>query len=185
MTEQQSLERPTATAQRQILRRAAERASLAPSIYNTQPWRFVLTDGALEIHADTARRLPVVDPRGRQLTISCGCALYNARVAIAAAGYESIVERLPHAYRPNLLARVTVGKRRLLGMAVLDYEIDRRRTNRHSFMGPEPPASLVRSMIGSAAEEGASLVPIRSLDDRARIAVLCEEADAEQRSDPA
>lgn len=183
MTEQQTLSRPTAAVQHGILRRAAERAALAPSVYNTQPWRFVITNGGLEIHADDARRLRVLDPRGRQLTISCGGALYNARVAIAAAGYEPIVERLPHAYHPNLLARVTVGGRRKLTMAALDYEIDRRRTNRRAFMG-EPPASLVHALVASAAEEGASVVPVVSPEHRARLALLCQQADAAQRTDP-
>jgi hypothetical protein len=185
VTAQQSLAPATAAVRRDILRRAAERASQAPSIYNTQPWRFVLTGGALEIHADVARRLRVLDPRGRQQTMSCGCALYNARVAIAAAGYESIVERMPHAYQPNLLARVTLGGRRNLAMAALDYEIDRRRTNRYTFMGDEPPASLVRALVTSAAEEGSSLEPVISAEHRARLAVLCQHADAVQRTDPA
>ena len=174
-----------AAIRRGVLRRAAERAHLAPSIYNTQPWRFVVTDRGLEIHADESRRLRVLDPRGRQLTISCGCALYNARVAIAAAGYEAIVERLPDDRRPQVLARVSIGRRRNLAMAGLDYEIDRRRTNRRAFMGDEVPRSVVRSMVASAAEEGASLVPIDSPERRARLAVLCEQADEIQRSDPA
>lgn len=183
LTQQQSLASSAAAARRSILRRAAERARLAPSVYNTQPWLLVLTNGALEIHADPTRRLQVLDPRGRQLTISCGCALYNARVAIAAAGYEAIVERLPQAYQPNLLARVTLGARRNLPMAALDRQIDRRRTNRQPFMG-EPPASVVRAVIRSAAEEGASVVPVSSPGHRSRLALLCKQADAVQRSDP-
>ena len=55
----------------QAVRRAAVRATLAPSVHNTQPWRFVLGSSRLEIHADWNRRLRVLDPRGRQLLISC------------------------------------------------------------------------------------------------------------------
>ena len=62
----------------QTLRRAAVRATLAPSIHNTQPWRFVLSADALEIHADPARQLRVLYPRGRQMTISCGCAVQRS-----------------------------------------------------------------------------------------------------------
>jgi hypothetical protein len=58
----------------QTLRRAAVRATLTPSVHNTQPWRFVLSGNALEIHADRSRPLRVLDPRGRQMTLSCGCA---------------------------------------------------------------------------------------------------------------
>ena len=63
-----------------ILRNAAARATLAPSIHNTQPWRFRLGRHSLEMLADPDRQLRVIDPGGRQLMISCGCALFNARV---------------------------------------------------------------------------------------------------------
>jgi hypothetical protein len=55
-------------------------------VHNTQPWRFVLEDGALQVHADPARQLQVLDPTRRQLLISCGCAVFNARVSLAASG---------------------------------------------------------------------------------------------------
>jgi len=32
-------------------------AARAPSVHNTQPWRFRVTAGALELYADPARRL--------------------------------------------------------------------------------------------------------------------------------
>jgi hypothetical protein len=175
----------SAAIRRAVLRHAAERAALAPSIYNTQPWRFVLTPDALEIHADDDRHLTVLDTRRRQLTISCGCALFNARIAVAAAGYEPVVERLPDpAHRPQLLARVRVGDRRELAMAALDFDIDRRHTNRRAFMGDEPPASFVGSLVMSAAIEGATLVPIVSPEHRAIVASLCRRADEIQRRDP-
>lgn len=69
-------------------------------------------------------------------------------------------------------------------MAELDYAIDLRRTNRRAFMSAEPPASAVRAWVASASEEGASLVPVVGAEHRARLAVLCEEADTAQRSDP-
>jgi hypothetical protein len=55
-----------------LLRHAAMRATLAPSVHNTQPWRFVLAGDALEIHADPTRQLKVLDPTKRQMLISCG-----------------------------------------------------------------------------------------------------------------
>ena len=92
------------------VRRAAVRATLAPSIHNTQPWRFLLSGTSLEVHADWSRRLRVLDPRGRQLLISCGCAVFNARVALAAAGYDATVERWPDPAQPNLVARLTLAR---------------------------------------------------------------------------
>ena len=60
------------SGQAQVLRRAAVRATLAPSVHNTQPWRFVISRGVLEIRADWTRKLRILDPSGRQLLISCG-----------------------------------------------------------------------------------------------------------------
>ncbi|HEX8768431.1 MAG TPA: hypothetical protein VF714_08680, partial [Jatrophihabitans sp.] len=71
----------------EALRRAAVRATLAPSVHNTQPWRLVIGAGRLEIHGDFSRQLRLQDPTSRQLIISCGCALLNARVSLAADGY--------------------------------------------------------------------------------------------------
>ncbi|HEX3308674.1 MAG TPA: nitroreductase family protein, partial [Streptosporangiaceae bacterium] len=34
-----------------------EVAARAPSVHNTQPWRFTVTEQAVELYADTARQL--------------------------------------------------------------------------------------------------------------------------------
>ena len=39
-----------------LFRKAVERAILAPSIHNTQPWHFVVRPGVLELRADNDRR---------------------------------------------------------------------------------------------------------------------------------
>ncbi|MEO8888453.1 MAG: nitroreductase, partial [Jatrophihabitantaceae bacterium] len=54
------------------LHRAVARATLAPSIHNTQPWRFVVRPDRLDVYRDRQRGVSVVDPNGRQLVISCG-----------------------------------------------------------------------------------------------------------------
>lgn len=168
-----------------LLRHAAERAVRAPSIHNTQPWRFVLTGDALEIHADRTRGLDVLDPRGRQLTISCGCALYNARVAIAAAGYEPIVHRLPDEDRPDLMARVSIGGRRTWpGMEELDRAIDHRRTNRRPFAGEPVPEWLVTELERAAHAEQTVLLAVTEAAHRSAVARLSTEADQRERADP-
>jgi hypothetical protein len=66
-------------------------ATLAANGHNTQPWKFAIKDNAIEIHPDTSRRLPVVDPHDREMWISLGCALENMLVAARASGYAAEV----------------------------------------------------------------------------------------------
>lgn len=178
--------RTTGTATAALLRRAAERAVHAPSIHNTQPWQFVVDDESLEIRADGSRRLPVLDPRGRQLLISCGCALYNARVAIAASGFEPLVRRFPDPERPEVVARVQVGRRRYSpGSSALDSAIDHRRTNRRAFSDAPVPDWLVTELQLAARAEDAFLFPVLRPDHRAVVTALSELADQLERGDQA
>ncbi|HEX2904838.1 MAG TPA: hypothetical protein VHO01_15405 [Jatrophihabitans sp.] len=171
----------------QALRRAAVRATLAPSVHNTQPWRLVLSSSVLEVWADPTRQLPVLDPSGRQLSISCGCALFNARVALAAAGWAVVVERLPDPHQPRLLARLTMTGRAEAGseIAALDPVLELRRTNRRQF-APEPVAEdVIEALIRAAAAEGAGLHRLRDELQRISTAVLSQRADALQQANPA
>ena len=169
----------------EILERAARRALLAPSIHNTQPWTFTLTDDALEIRADRERRLDVLDPRGRQLLISCGCALAHARIAVQAAGYEPLVRRFPTEEQPSLVARVQVGPPgAFAGSTALDRAIDQRHTNRRRFLGSPLPAPLVAQLQWIAHTEGAVLVPLLTPEQLAVVARASELADSVELADP-
>src|SRR3954470_5645347 len=169
-----------------VLHRAAMRAMRAPSIHNTQPWKFVLTQDALEIRADRNRRLKVLDPRGRQLMISLGCALFHARVAIAAAGYEPIVRRLPDSSHPDLIARIWIGREsHWPGSSALDMAIDHRRTNRRAFSSEPVPSKLITDLEYAARTEGALLFAIQSAEHRHVVTELSALADKSERSDPA
>src|SRR5260370_12004875 len=61
-------------------------ATLAASGHNTQPWRFRLSEGLIEILPDLSRRTPVVDPDDHHLFASLGCAAENLALAAAARG---------------------------------------------------------------------------------------------------
>ena len=168
-----------------ILERAARRAVLAPSIHNTQPWRFVLLDDALEIVGDLDRRLDVLDPRGRQLLMSCGCALFHARVAVQAAGHEPLVHRFPDDDRPDVVARLQVGSPGTFpGSAALDRAIDERRTNRRPFLGDQLPESLLFELQWIARTEGTILVPVVHRDHVAAVARISAYADDVEMADP-
>lgn len=177
---------PQTDAARAALDHAARRAVLAPSIHNTQPWAFVLTDDALEIRADRSRRLAVLDVRGRQLLISCGCALFHARVAIAASGFRPVVERFPVPLDHDLVARVRVGRSPgPAPLAQLDAAIERRRTNRRAFGGDPLPVEFERELVRAAQAEGAVLTPVHDPAHRSAIAELAALADTLESRDTA
>ena len=95
-------------------------AGLAPSVHNTQPWRFRVTPDVIELHADATRRLPVADPEDVELRLACGAALFNLRLALHGHGIRPDVARFPDRDRPGLLAEVRRG-----GPAVRHPEITR------------------------------------------------------------
>ena len=177
------LHRRTAT-----LRRAAVRATLAASIHNTQPWRFELSPGQLEVFSDSSRQLRVLDPTGRQLILSCGCALFNARVSLAAAGMAAAVTRWPDPTRPDLLARLTVSEQvagRVDPIGALDAVIEQRHTNRRRFSDDLVPAELIDALQQAATAEGSELFVVGGEDDRLAVARLSQKADEIQNANPA
>lgn len=153
-------------------------ARLAPSKHNTQPWRFVVRDDALELWTDPRRALPQSDPRMRELVISCGAALHHVEVAARALGRVPQVIVLPEGGR-NLLARVVeVGEEpasshdELLLAAVAD-----RRTDRGPLDVTALPLSLPFQLQSAAAVAGATLRLVASAGDRATFASLVARAD--------
>ena len=171
-----------------LLRYAVERAVRAPSIHNTQPWRFVIRDGRLlELWADPSRQLTVLDPSGRQLTVSCGCALFNVRVALAACGYKAVVERCPDLSQPTLLARIVIPSvpETWVEIGTLDSAIDDRRTNRRQFLEEPLTPATIYALANAASAERAVLLPVTDPVQTATVDALSAEANRVQEFDPA
>ena len=178
----------TSTQVRPVLRRAAVRAMRAPSVHNTQPWRMHIADDQLLLFADRDRQVRVLDPTSRQLTISCGCALFNARAAIAAEGLGAEVTRLPDAAQPDLVARVAVVEsleEDAARLASLDAVIELRQTNRRRFLDDYVPGEVLDSLERAARLEGCRLCVMRGEDQRLVIARLSQKADWIENLNPA
>ena len=91
----------------QIARFVVEAAVNAPSVHNTQPWWFYAHDGEIGMHADHEHELPVADPDGREMLVSCGAALFTARVALRYLGIIPHIRIRSDPDLPNLVARIT------------------------------------------------------------------------------
>ncbi|KKC04711.1 Acg family FMN-binding oxidoreductase [Mycobacterium nebraskense] len=90
-----------------VIQRAVLLACRAPSVHNSQPWRWVTEAGALRLFVDRHRAIPATDYSGREVILSCGAVLNHLCVAMTAAGWEPKVERFPDSNDPGQLASVT------------------------------------------------------------------------------
>lgn len=167
------------------LRSAIEHAILAPSGHNTQPWRFALDGGVLELRADRTRGLAVVDPDDRELVMSCGAALLNLRVALRRRGCTAAVETVPDERDPDLLARVRLGPERPATAEdiALFEAIERRATNRFPFAQRPLDRALLARLRDAVGHEGAILVLAEGERPRAELTDLVAEGDRAQFSD--
>jgi hypothetical protein len=160
-------------------------ASLAPSSHNTQPWLFRIDGEHIDLWADGTRALPVNDPHDRELTISCGCALFNLRVAAAAAGLDALVETWPDAVDPDLLAKVHIKPAQTKSaLAALQPAIAQRRTYRERFAATAVDAATLRELVAAAKDEGATASVLEGDEARFAAAALVAEGDALQWANP-
>ncbi len=169
-----------------VLRGVIDLARLAPSVHNTQPWTWRIVEGnALQLRADRRRALPVSDPEGRNLVISCGAALHTAVVAAKARGLLALVERLPDPTEPDLLATIDLVPGVPPATAGEDlHSIRQRHTDRRRFTSWPVPRSRLESLARAAGHWSVDVVPLLDLEARSRIEELAEQARRKQAQDP-
>jgi hypothetical protein len=135
---------------------AVSLASHAPSIHNTQPWRWRVSPGALDLFADPTRHLHASDPHGRMLLLSCGAILHHFAIAIGAAGWSADTQRLPDPRTPTLLARIAFERSRPDPRTIeLAAAITARRSDRRPMSSWPVPDAHIHQFIQLAAEQGA------------------------------
>lgn len=161
-------------------------ATLAPSMHNTQPWKFVADADGIDVYADDSRDLRVADPDHRARTISCGAALFNLRVAAAHDKLAVSVDGFPDGH-DNLehIARLNVGAGepdRALG--TLFDAIAIRHTNRAPFTGESIPIEIADRLLAAVTVEGAHLEWLTDPYSRYRLEQLTAEATRSDTYDP-
>jgi len=154
-------------------------AILAPSSHNTQPWLFRINAMDVELFADRRRALRVIDPSDRELTISCGAALFNLRIAAEYFGHKYEVVLLPNPDSPDLMAQFRLG---LSGETSSDdvlvfHGITGRRTNRGAFRPDPVPSELLAQLESIAQNDGAWLSTYAVEEVRNAVADLVAQAD--------
>jgi nitroreductase len=144
---------PMSLSAEDLLHEAACLACRAPSIANSQPWRWRIRRDTLELRADTSRQLTAADPQGRLMILSCGAALHHATVVLAVLGAACRVQRLDDPADPDLLARLTLaGEHPVTAEDMrLHHALRTRYTDRRPFLGVRPlPADVIELLCQTA-----------------------------------
>ncbi|MEU6148794.1 nitroreductase [Actinosynnema sp. NPDC047251] len=156
-------------------------ATLAPSVHNTQPWRFRLGPDLIELHPDPTRRLPATDPDDRELRLACGAALFNLRLALQSRGVRPMVSLLPD----SAVAEVRRG-----GRFPVDEEtrallsaVPARRTNRTPFRDVPVPVAHRQALVRAAERERSWLHVVTDHDQRSRVRGMVARAHRAQADD--
>jgi nitroreductase len=143
---------------RETIRAAMALATRAPSVHNTQPWRWRIGEHSVHLHAEPSLHLIHTDPDGRDLLVSCGVALHHAVVALCSLGWQSTVRRFPNPAEPNHLAVIEVVPCTPQHADItLAAAIPRRRTDRRYFSGWPVALGDIALMTARAARVGVGL----------------------------
>jgi len=158
----------------------------APSVHNTQPWRFGHGGRRIDVYADPGRRLRVADPDGREMMISCGAAVFTLRVALRYLGWLPRTGLFPDPSQPALVARVCWDENRIdadHSEREMFAAVTARHTHRGGF-GPGPlPAGTLAALREEAAREGAMLRPVAADEQRAALAAVVQAGEHALRLD--
>ena len=127
-----------ATTTTEIVAKAIRLACRAPSLHNSQPWRWIVGEETVDLFVDHERVIRSADRSGREALISCGAALDHFRIAMAAAGWKVNVTAFPNQNDRDHLASFEFSPAEHVTAAERDRAaaISRRRTDRLPFCAP-------------------------------------------------
>jgi hypothetical protein len=160
-------------------------ATHAPSVHNTQPWRFVTEEDGLVLQLDRDRQLSVLDPHRRDLMVSCGAAVHHLQVAARALGLDTDVALLPRGDADETVARLhfTRGNAATAGDLASAVAILKRHTHRGRFVDEHVPDALLDGLRAAAEDQGAMIRVIKG-DELVEVEVLVARAEQVLLEDP-
>jgi nitroreductase len=163
MTTDASTEHVRTRAEAQALFDAATAAGHAPSIHNTQPWRWRLVGNELNLYLDHSRSLEVTDPDSRLAILSCGSALHHALVSLAADGWHAVLARMPSSDHPDHLAHLRLDHRVAVEPTAIRHRqtLGLRHTDRRPTTTAPVDADKLRSIAAAVESAGNGLHVLR------------------------
>jgi nitroreductase len=161
-----------------ILRELVRLATLAPSGHNTQPWKFRLQSDVIEIHRDTSRRTPVVDPDDHHVWVSLGCATEN----LLQAGMSFGLRGGPTVTGDGLVVRLSAQP---VQRTALFDAIPRRQSTRADYDGRPLRSDEMRQLESAGADPEVRLKLLTSGKELDMIRDFVIAGNSAQMADPA
>ncbi len=156
-------------------------ATLAPNGHNTQPWKFGVAPGQIDILPDLSRRTPVVDPDDHHVFVSLGAAAENLALAGAALGHPVDI-----AFEQSGSGAIKIA----LGKGVplkspLFQAIRHRQSTRADYDGRPVSSANLKLLAEASAVPGVDLVIITDRAQMAKVTDLVAAGNSAQMADPA
>jgi hypothetical protein len=171
--------------QPETIRDAVMLACHAPSLHNSQPWRWIAEGGRLHLFLDREPLVQATDPSGREMILSCGAVLDHLQVATAAAGWEVSIDRSPDPHDANHLAALDFSPLTSISDAQRERAeaILRRRTDRLPFAAPTRWEALERQL-HSQVDHDHVILGVIPEDAREQLADASRLTESIRHNDP-
>jgi len=156
-------------------------ATLAPNGHNTQPWRFRMGEGRIDILPDFSRRTPVVDPDDHHLFVSLGGAAETLALAGAARGRPGEIAFDPEGPGGLIFSH---GQGPPVGSTLFDA-IPLRQSTRADYDGRPVSTADLNALATAAQMPGVDVVLITDRPQIARLRDLVIQGNTAQLADAA
>lgn len=162
-----------------------ELACRAPSVHNTQPWRWRARGSTVDLFADYTRQLVYADPTRRDLMISCGAALHHLQVAAAGLGWVAQVTRFPDSSEERHVATIRLKPSDEPSPDQTAIKAIRlRRTDRRTPSSWPVPEDRLNALAAAGSLWGAQVLPVAGEGAKAQLQELTRRAARIQQQNP-
>ncbi|MGD9622835.1 MAG: NAD(P)H nitroreductase [Mycolicibacterium sp.] len=174
---------PAMQVRSEVIVAAVQLACRAPSLHNTQPWRWVAGDRFVKLFADPTRLARSADPVGREALISCGAVLNHLQVAMSAAGWDSSITRWPDRDEPLHLATIEFAAAPVSAANIRRADAILWRHTDRLPLSPPPGWAPLAQIVGTHTGSDGVRVDALSEEDRTAVALASRLAEEQHQKD--